>query len=104
LQYEAPTLEVVAVEDDSIDSIGDAFRAGLDVFVGVLFAAGLVVAVAAPFLVAAMLVLGVIWLATRRRRARNVDSSSATPTTAPISEMPAAVTNDEQLAGPSPRG
>ena len=106
LQYEAPTTEVVTAEDDSIDGIADAWRAGWDVFVGVLFAVGFVIAVAAPFLVTAMLVLGVIWLATRRsRRTHDDDRGPATPTPAPVSDTPAAaVTNDEQLAGPTPRG
>lgn len=102
LQYEATAAEIAAVEDDSIDGIADAWRAGWDVFVGALFAVGFVVAVAAPFLVTATVVIGVLWLATRRRRrAHDDDLSTATPT----SDTPdAMVTNDEQHAGPTPRG
>lgn len=106
LQFEAPTVEAAAVEDDSIDGIADAWRAGWDVFVGALFAVGFVVAVAAPFLVSAIVVLGVLWLATRRRRrAHDHDRSPMTTTVAPVSDTQAAtVTDDGQLAGPTPRG
>ncbi len=106
LQYEAPAAEAAAVEDDSIDGIADAWRAGWDVFVGALFAVGFVVAVATPFLVTAIVVLGVLWLATRRRRRAHVrDRSPATPTVAPVADTTATtVTEDGQLAGPTPRG
>ena len=108
LQFEAPGAEVAAVEDDSIDGIGDAWRAGWDVFVGALFAIGFVLAVAAPFLATAAVVLGVVWLATRRggRRVRPDDRSKVgAPAAAHDVEPDAeALTPDGQLAEPSPRG
>lgn len=108
LQYEIPSAEI-AVEDDSIDGIGDAWRAGWDVFVGALFAVGFVLAVAAPFIATAALVLGVVWLVSRRRRHRSrsdlstsgAPSSVTEPAVGPVAE---AVKQDEQLAGPNPRG
>jgi hypothetical protein len=105
LQYEAPTAEVEEIEDDSVESIGDAWRTGWDVFVGALFAVGFVLAVAAPFLAAAALVLGIVWLATRRRRTdRDAPRPAATSTQPDDPATTAAVTEDEQLAGPTPRG
>ena len=104
LQYEAPVAEVAAVDDDSIEGIGDAWRAGWDVFVGALFAIGFVLAVAAPFLGTAAVVLAVVWLVTRRGRRRGGrDGRPAVET--PAAEHPVeAVTPDEQLVGPSPQG
>jgi len=108
LQFEAPVVEQAAAEDGSIDGIGDAWRAGWDVFVGALFAIGFVLAVAAPFLLTAAVVLGVVWFASRRggRRVRaddraNVEATTVTPDAEPGAE---AVTPDGQLAGPSPQG
>ncbi len=103
LQYEAPVAEVVATEDDSIEGIGDAWRAGWDVFVGALFAIGFVLAVAAPFLGTAAVVLAVVWLVARRGRRGGRDDRPTVE--APAAERPAdAVTPDGQLAGPSPQG
>ena len=105
LQYETPVAEIVAAEDDSIESIGDAWRAGWDVFVGALFAIGFVLAVAAPFVITAALVLGLVWLATRRRRPTSRGDRRRSGATEHSSEVTSeAVTPDEQLAGPSPRG
>jgi len=117
LQYEVPTAEIVAVEDNSIDGIGDAWRAGWDVFLGALFAIGFVLAVAAPFMATAALVLGVVWLVSRRRRhtSRSDRSPSGAPSsvTGPavgpsvepaVGPVTESVDQDEQLAGPSPRG
>ncbi len=105
LQYEVPAAEIVAAENDSIESIGDAWRAGWDVFIGALFAIGFILAVAAPFIVTAVLVLGVVWLATRRRRHTTRSERNTSGATPPAAEaVEAAITPDEQLAGPSPRG
>jgi hypothetical protein len=93
LQYEAPIAETV-VEDDSDDGIADAWRSGWDLFVGVLFTIGFVLAVAAPFLLAAAAVGSIVWFTTRRvRRTGRRDSAATEP-----------VTPDEQLAEPTPRG
>jgi len=107
LQYEVPTAEIVAVEDNSIDGIGDAWRAGWDVFLGALFAIGFVLAVAAPFIATAALLLGVVWLVSRRRRYTSQinRSPSGAPSTSNDADLGAeAIKQDEQLAGPSPRG
>lgn len=106
LQYEVPNVEI-AVADDSIDSIGDAWRAGWDVFVGALFAIGFVLAVAAPFLATATLVLGVLWLVSRRRRhtsGRDVPTVGTPVTVNDADRSADVVTQAEQLAGPNPRG
>jgi len=93
LQYVTSTAGVAPVDGDSIESIGDAWRAGWDVFVGALFAIGFVLAVASPFMITAALVLGVVWLATRRRRRASHGDAPAE-----------AITPDDQLAEPSLRG
>ena len=97
LQYESPVVEV-ADDDDSTDGIADAWRSGWDVFVGALFAIGFVLAVAAPFLLTAAAVLGVVWLVTRGRIRRS--GSRELPVTRHDHES---VTPDEQLAEPTPR-
>lgn len=93
LRYVAPAAEPAAA-DDGADTVGDAWRAGWDVFVGILFTAALALAVAAPFLATAALVFGAVWLITRRR-ARPTGSASAPETAASVSER------DESLAAPS---
>ena len=100
LRYEAPIVEAAA-DDESTDGIADAWRSGWDVFVGALFAAGLVLAVAAPFLLLAAAILGVVWLAARRRT-RHSSRPGSHDGHGPVAEQ-ASVTPDEQLAGPSPR-
>ena len=113
LRYETPAAEVVPAEDDSIEGIGDAWRAGWDVFLGALFAVGFVIAVAAPFMATAAFILGVIWLASRRRLrgARSEGQFPTSPTTSTETTTQAGdrsvdetITGDEQLAEPSPRG
>jgi hypothetical protein len=95
LQYVTPTPDVAA---DSGSSITEAWRTGWDVFIGMLFAIGLVLAVAAPFLAVLALVLGAIWFVGRRRSRRSA------PTSAPAAESSSdAVTGSEaQLAAPNP--
>ena len=112
LRYETPASEVVPAVDEQVDSIGDAWRTGWDVFLGALFAVGFVLAVAAPFVATAGLILGVIWLAWRRRlRGTGDDQFSTRPTPAGQFATEAnadsgdeTITGDEQLAEPSPRG
>ncbi len=108
LQYSAPVVEVAVAEDEPVDGIGDAWRTGWDVFVGALFAIGFVLAVAAPFLVTGAVVLGVVWLATRNgrrgRRGRPDDRPAVQAPDAAEHDPTGAVTPDEELAGPSPRG
>ena len=107
LQYEAPPTDVAVGGNGSIDGIGDAWRAGWDVFVGALFAIGFVLAVATPFLLTAAVLLALVWLVTRRGRHVRPDlrPTVETPATQRNAERDAdAVTPDEQLAGPSPQG
>jgi hypothetical protein len=93
LQYVAPAAEPAAV-DNGDDTVGDAWRAGWDVFVGILFTIALALAVAAPFLASAALVFGVVWLITRRRTRRTGPTSAPQPA-ATVSER------DDSLAAPS---
>jgi len=95
LVYRAPASvgEDPVIADD--DGIADAFRSGWDAFVGVLFAVGLVLAVAAPFVALAVVLLGVVWLIARRRPRR-------APAVRP-GDHAAVRSDDDQLAGPSPR-
>ena len=106
LQYESPVAEVATTEDAPTDGIADAWRSGWDAFVGALFAIGLVLAVTAPFVISGAVVLGVVWLVTRRfRRSRPADRrADAAPSPTPEHDLDCEVTPDEQLAGPNPRG
>ena len=102
LRYETPAAEAAPAADDSTDGIGDAWRAGWDLFLGALFAVGFVLAVAAPFMATAALILGVVWLVTRRRL-RGARGDQA-PTTEILDGNDAqTITEDEQFAGPTPR-
>ncbi len=77
--------------DESSDGIGDAFRSGLDAFLGVMFAVGFVLAVLAPFLALAALVLAIAWFVARPRWRRPPARPSAQPAEADVSD-------DEDLA------
>jgi hypothetical protein len=68
---------------------------------GELFAIGFVLAVAAPFLVTALVVLAVVWLVSRRRRGPAV--AAATPAAPPTTDTDA-VSSDERLAEPTRQG
>lgn len=96
LQYVAATPEVTAA---SSNTITDAWHTGWDVFVGILFTIGLVLAVAAPFLVAAALVLGVVWFAVRRRRTNRSASIAPSSVVAPVLNE-----HDEEFVAPNPKG
>jgi Domain of unknown function (DUF4349) len=71
LSYVTPVevVDVVEERSDGDDGIADAFRSGWDAFAGAMFAVGLVVAVAAPFLVMLLIVAATVWLVARGRRA-----------------------------------
>jgi hypothetical protein len=115
LQYEAPVVDPTDDVDEG-DGIADAWRDGWGIFVGALFTIGFVLAVAAPFLLTAVLVLAVVWLAIRgRRRARSASHPAAglgadplptpTPDAGPnTDQVTDELTPDERLAGPTPRG
>lgn len=83
------------VEDDN-DGIGDAFRSGWNAFLGVLFAVGFVLAILAPFLLLAALVLAVAWIVARplRRPPMRRDAAEATAADAVANN----VSDDEDLA------
>jgi hypothetical protein len=85
------------------DTIGDAWRAGWDAFVGVLFALGFVLAVAAPFLTDGLVAASSArhscgWRSADARRTPGVPAASAAPSRS------RSVTPDGQLAGPTPGG
>ena len=79
--------------DESDDGIGDAFRSGWDAFLGVVFAVGFVLAVLAPFLALATLVLAIAWFVAKPRRRRTPTGSPARTATAESD-----VSDDEDLA------
>lgn len=64
VDYRTPAALEEITEPD--DGIVDAFAAGWNAFVGVLFALGFVLAVTAPFLLTVLLVLAGAWLLGRR--------------------------------------
>jgi hypothetical protein len=84
--------------DDGSDGIGDAFRSGWNAFLGALFAVGFVLAILAPFLALAALVLVIAWIVARPRWRR--PATAAPPaTTEPAAAIAAdAVSDDEDLA------
>ena len=67
----------VAAEPD--EGIADAFRTGWDTFVGAVFAVAFVVAVLAPFLAVALLILLIAWMIGRRSRASRSKVPAQTP-------------------------
>jgi hypothetical protein len=103
LQYVAPTPEPAAA---STNGITDAWRTGWDVFIGIVFTIGLVLAVAAPFLAALALVLTTIWFVGRRRsrRVRPASAPAADPTADPtVAPTSSAVTErEDRLEAPTP--
>ena len=94
--YTAPE---TAIEDPIVTEdggIADAFRTGWDAFVGIMFALGLVIAIAAPFLAVLLFILILVWLFTRRRRPRPpVPTATAQ---LPPQEKP----EQDVLVGPNP--
>jgi hypothetical protein len=58
------------VVDDNDDGIGDAFRSGWNAFLGVVFAVGFVLAILAPFLVLAAIVLAIALIVARPKLRR----------------------------------
>jgi hypothetical protein len=84
LQYAAPGAE--EVEEAADDTIGDAWRAGWDAFAGVFFALAFALAVATPFLAAAAMIGGILWLVVRRRPRRRPAAGTGIGETSPVSE------------------
>ena len=80
LTYVAPD-SVAPVPEPEDDSLAGAFRTGWEAFTGVVMAGLFVLAVAAPFLAVAALVVGVAWIIGRsmseRRARRNVSTRRA---------------------------
>lgn len=95
IEYRAPDA-LESTEAD--DGIADAFANGWDAFVGVVFALGFVLAVAAPFLLTGAIVLAAAWLIGRRwnrrqaaaREQRRLDADRMGPATRPTPPPPVA--------------
>ena len=67
------TIDIVptgSVDDDDPGTIGEAFSAGWDIFVGAMSTTGLALALLTPFLILAALLALVVWFVMRRRRAK----------------------------------
>jgi hypothetical protein len=81
LTYVAPDSIAPPVPEPEDDSLAGAFRTGWEAFTGVVMAGLFVLAVAAPFLAVAALVVGVAWIIGRsmseRRARRNVSTRRA---------------------------
>ena len=92
--------------NDGDDGIGDAFRSGWDVFLGVLFAVGFVLAVLTPFLALAALVLAIAWIVVKPRRRRPASAASAVTVAGAEApgEFSGDVSADEDLARTSHQG
>ena len=90
-----PTTAAPVAADEGSDSIGDAFRSGWSTFLGVLFAVGFVLAILAPFLALAALVLLIASIVSRPWRHRSTAATTATSTSAGAVD---AVSGDEDLA------
>lgn len=101
LQYAPPGADEVGETGD--DTIGDAWTAGWDAFAGVFFALAFALAVAAPFLASAAVVVMIAWLVVRRRPSRHGAGRDARPTGS-TPEASAVSESDEALAAPSREG
>jgi hypothetical protein len=93
LQYAAPAPEPATV-DGGNDTVGDAWRTGWDVFVGIVFTIALALVVAAPFLATAAFVSGVVWLITKRRT-RRTGAAAVPPPAVPVTDGSLAAPNRE---------
>ena len=99
LQYVAPTPEPATT---ATNSITDAWRTGWDVFIGIVFAIGLVLAVAAPFLATGALVLTTIWFVGRRRSRRVAPTIPSTGASTGASSTAGVTEREDQLEAPTP--
>jgi hypothetical protein len=99
LQYVAPAPEGAAT---ATNSITDAWRTGWDVFIGIVFAIGLVLAVAAPFLATGALVLTTIWFLGRRRSRRVAPTIPSTGASTGASGTAGVTEREDQLEAPTP--
>ncbi len=90
-----PAFDAPDAADESSDGIGDAFRSGWNAFLGALFAVGFVLAILAPFLVLAALVLLVASIVRRPWQHR---SSPAVTPAPPANGAAEAVSDDDDLA------
>ena len=86
-----PATAAPVTVDDGEDTIGDAFRSGWDAFLGALFAVGFVLAILAPFLALAALVLLIALVVARPWRHR-----SRPTTTAPTAASTANALSDDE--------
>ena len=64
----SPTATVAEPAATTDDTIGDAFRTGLDAFVGFVFVIAFVLAISLPFLLLGLLALGLLWMGLRAGR------------------------------------
>ncbi len=109
IDYRAPAESESGPTDD--DGIADAFASGWNAFVGVIFALGFVLAVAAPFLLTGAVVLAIAWLIGRRwihrqaavREQRRLDADRVGPVATPTPTPPAPPIAAEHRAGGAPR-
>ncbi len=76
LRYQAPGTEPVEPPVAGDPGIADALSEGWNAFITVFFGVAFVVAVAAPFIGVAAVVLGIAWLISKRRR-RSTPSRTA---------------------------
>ncbi len=108
VHYQSPTVDE-PVTDDGDKGIGEAFSDGWNAFVGLMFGVAFVLAVSAPFLAIALVVLLLGWLITKRMRRRHEIERNRhepiDPLPAPANAAAAAVTaaDADDLVDASPQ-
>jgi hypothetical protein len=78
-----PTAAIPVVEPVEDDTIGDALQSGVDAFLAVAFGFVFVLALLAPFLVAGLFAVAILWFIVRRRQPKAIDPS---PVVTPVDD------------------
>ncbi|NND74350.1 MAG: DUF4349 domain-containing protein, partial [Ilumatobacter sp.] len=105
VQYQSPEAAEEPVVDDGDKGIGEAFSDGWNAFVGLLFGVAFVLAVTAPFLAVALVVLLLGWMVTKRmRRRQEIARNRHEPLPDPgIADQPVSAATADDLVDASPQ-
>ncbi len=109
VRYVAPDAAGIEPVADGNDSVADALRSGWEAFAGVVMVGVLALAIALPFLLAGLVVVGIVWLIGRRSsagRARGHAEQRSATLAAPVAGAAPTVSapTDEELVGSSREG